>query len=95
MASKPQPHILGSGPTRSGECDSTARHMLRGEHLPSGQKHPSQSCAGACSLSTSQGARSAVHTCRARVTAPPKTLGLLLQDYALEFQIRWPEKLNF
>ena len=92
MTYKPQPHILGSGPTRSGECDSTARHMLRGEHLPSGQKHPSQSCEGACSLPTGEGARSAVHTCRTWVTALPRTLGHLLQDYALDFQIRWPEK---
>lgn len=72
MASKPQPHILGSRPTRSGECDSTARHMLRGEHPPSGQKHPSQSCEGACSLPTSGGARRAVHTCRTWVTALPE-----------------------
>lgn len=40
MASKPQPHILGSGPTRSRRCDSIARRVLSERNLPSGQKAP-------------------------------------------------------
>lgn len=34
MASKPQPHIPGSGPTRSRRWDSIARRVLSERHLP-------------------------------------------------------------
>ena len=55
---------------------------------PQDKKHPSQSCEGAASLPMGQGARSAVHACRTRVPALPRTPDPLLQDHALDFQMQ-------